>query len=129
MSLYTRSKNYYSESPADGTETGTTQITQTTDSGEYNFQPLQVYSQVVLEQNVLTPAVVSIGTNSPNYDNIVNAKSIGGAVGMIPLQIQSDLPQIGSMVDIKVKVNTACIPNPLTTPTLEFKIIIVGMDM
>ena len=129
MSLYTRSKIYYSESNADGTTTGTTLITQTTDSGEYNFQPLQAYAQVTQEQNVLTPAVVSVGTNSPNYDNIVSAKSIGGAVGMIPLQIEADLPKIGSEIDIKVKVNTACIPNPLTTPTLEFKVIILGMEM
>ena len=129
MSNYTRSKIYYSEGNADGTQTGTTQITQTTDSGEYNFQPLEVYVQVTQEQNVLTPAVVSIGTNNPDYNNIVSAKSIGGAVGMIPLQTESDLLQIGPETDIKVKVNTACIPVPTTTPTLEFRAIIVGMDI
>lgn len=129
MSNYTRSKIYYSEGNADGTQTGTTQITQTTDSGEYNFQPLEVYVQVTQEQNVLTPAVVSVGTNNPDYNNIVSAKSIGGAVGMIPLQVETDLPKIGAEVDIKVKVNTACIPVPATSPTLEFKIIVSGMDI
>ncbi len=129
MSLYTRSKIYYSESNADGTQTGTSLITQSTDSGEYNFQPLHVYAQVTQEQNVLTPAVVSVGTNDPDYNNIVSAKSIGGAVGMIPLQIESDLQKIGPEVDIKVKVNTACIPVPTTTPTLEFKIIVLGLEM
>jgi len=129
MSLYTRSKIYYSESNADGTQTGTTQITQTTDSGEYSFQPLQVYAQVTQEQNVLTPAEVSVGTNNPNYNNIVSAKPIGGAVGMIPLQIEANLPKIGGEVDLKVKVNTACIPVLATSPTLEFKIILSGLEM
>jgi hypothetical protein len=129
MSNYTRSKIYYSESNADGTQTGSTQITQTTDSGEYNFQPLQIFAQVTQEQNVLTPAVVSVGTNDPDYNNLVSAKSIGGAVGMVPLQIEGDLPKIGAEVDIKVKVNTACLPVVLTTPTLEFKIILSGLEM
>lgn len=129
MSLYTRSKIYYSESNADGTETGTTQITQTTDSGEYNFQPLEVYAQVTQEQNVLTPAVVSVGTNNPDYNNIVSAKSIGGAVGMIPLQVEGDLPQIPGETDIKVKVNSAAVPVPATSPTLEFRIILSGLEM
>lgn len=129
MSNYTRSKIYYSEGNADGTQTGTTHITQTTDSGEYNFQPLEVYVQVTQEQNVLTPAVVSIGTNNPDYNNIVSAKSIGGAVGMIPLQIQPNVEQVAGETDIKVKVNTACIEVPATTPTLEFRVIIVGMDI
>lgn len=129
MSLYTRSKIYYSESNADGTETGTTLITQTTDSGEYNFQPLEVYAQVTQEQNVLTPAVVSVGTNNPDYNNIVSAKSIGGAVGMIPLQVEGDLPQIPGETDIKVKVNSAAVPVPATSPTLEFRIILSGLEM
>ena len=129
MSLYTRSKIYYSESNADGAQTGTTQITQTTDSGEYNFQPLQVYAQVTQEQNVSTPAVVSVGTNDPDYNNIVNAESIGGALGMVPLPIEPNLLQVGAEIDIKVKVNTACIPVPSTVPTLEFRIILSGLEM
>lgn len=129
MPLYNRDKNYYSESNADGTATGTTLITQTSDSGEYNYQPFEVFAQVTQEQNVLTPAVVSVGTNDPDYNDIVSAQAIGGVVGCVRLQVVGDLPQIGPETDIKVKVNTACIPVIATTPTQLFKVIIRGMEM
>ncbi len=129
MSNYTRSKIYYSEGNADGTATGTTLLTQTTDSESLNFQALEAYVQVLEEENVLTPAVISVGTNDPNYNNIVSGKAIGGAVGILPLQIQLSPAQIPALTDIKIKVNTACIAVPLHTPTLNFKVIVSGMEL
>lgn len=127
-SNYSRSKIYYSPGDTDGTVTGTSEVTQTSE-GELSFQPFEAYVQVTAEENVLTPAVISIGTNSPNYNNIVSGKAIGGQVGILPLQVQVNLPVIEPETDIKVKVNTACVAVPLTTPTLLFKVFVSGMDV
>jgi hypothetical protein len=127
MSRYTRSKIYYSES-VDGTQTGTTLVTETTETEE-DFQPLEAYAHVVSEENVVTGAVVSIGTNDPHYNNIVNGKSIGGALGIVPLQVQLNLPRIAPGTEIKVKVTAACIGVPLTTPTLDFIAFVSGIDL
>lgn len=126
MSNYTRSKIYYSETAADGAQTGVSQVTDTT---EQNFQPLEAYAHIATEENVAIGAVVSIGTNEPDYNNIVSAKSIGGLLGFVPLQVQLNLPLIEPETDIKVKVNQACVPNLFTTPTLEFTVIVSGMDL
>lgn len=128
MSNYTRSIIYLSEGDADGAATGTTLVTQTRDSGEYNFQPLRVQARVTQAQNVLTPAVVSVGTNDPDYNNIVSAKSIGGVLGCISLLTEANVLTVDPETDMKVKVNTAAIPVALTTATLDFRLVIEGVE-
>lgn len=128
MSNYTRSIIYLSEGDADGAATGATLITQTRDSGEYNFQPFRVQVRIMQAQNVLTPAVVSVGTNDPDYNNIVSAKSVGGVLGCINLLTETNVLAVAGETDMKVKVNTAAIPVPLTTATLDFRIIIEGVE-
>jgi hypothetical protein len=129
MSYYTRTKLYLSEGNAHGAQAGVTLVTQTTDSGEYNFQPFAAYAVVTQEQNVQDPARVSIGTNTPDYNNIVNDKPIGSVVGMNELPVESNLPTIGPLTDINVVVTTPCVPLPEQIPTLDFKIVLAGLEM
>src|ERR1700760_17000 len=59
--------------------TGSTLIG-TTENGTETFYPLLAVSEVMSSNiSVLTvPAIISIGTNSPNYNNIVPATTLTG---------------------------------------------------
>jgi hypothetical protein len=120
---------YSSEGNADGTQMGSVLVTRTQDSGEYDYQPVHAFARVMQEQNVADPAVVSVGTNEPDYNNIVNAQPIGDAAGCIELPLVEDWPVIGPETDIFVKVETPCVAEPETIPTLEFRIVLVGANL
>src|SRR5687767_7732185 len=114
MSNYTRTIVYYSENNHDGTQTGATLITQTKE-GDLDLYVMGAAVAIVDEEHVLTPCVVSIGTNSPDYNNIVSVQSIGGISGCLPLPVINNNIQIPPETDIYLKVNTACIPELLQT--------------
>lgn len=128
MSNYTRTIVYYSEENHDGTQTGSTLITQTKDA-ELSLYVMGAAVAVIDEEHVLTPCIVSIGTNSPNYNNIVSAQGIGGISGCLPLPIINNNTQVPPATDIYLKVTTACVPELLQTATLDFKVMIEGIEL
>lgn len=130
MSNYTRNDlTYISETAIDGTATGTTLVTQTLNDPDLPFHPLQASVTIISQANILTPCVISVGTNSPNYNNIVNAQTIGSAVGLKLLQVATNAPTIPYATDIKCVVNTAAIPVPLQPASLTFKVAVFGFDV
>lgn len=119
----TRDIIYFSEAAHDGTATGDDYLTTVRPSGApVHSYPFVVMCHVIDEDNVLTPAVISVGTNSPNYNNIVNAQSVGGAVGVTVLPVVSQGVAIDPETDLRVNVVVAAIPTLLQTPTLNFKV-------
>lgn len=128
MSNFTRTLVYYSEQDHDGTVTGSSLVTQSKET-ELSLYIIGAAVAVTEEENVLTPCTISIGTNSPDYNNIVSAQVIGGIVGCLPLPVVSNNTQIPGQTDIYVKVNVACIPELLQTPTLNFKVMIEGIEL
>lgn len=131
MGTQTYSRTYFSDSPIDGTEIETSTVETTLTEGGVNrrFQTMVVQATAVESEHVLVGPVISIGTNSPNYNNIVSAKSIGGLVGgIISVAIQSDVPLLEEGTEIKCKVNTAAIPQLLQTATFTFKVTLFGID-
>lgn len=120
---------YISETEIDGTVAGTTDLTTTQDSTD-PFNPMVCVGIIKQEENVLVPCIISVGTNAPNYNNIVQSLTIGSGIGnIIQLSLASTYNQIPPNTLIKVKVNVAAIPVLLTTPISKFKIAIHGFDV
>lgn len=71
---------HYTSAEIDGSATGTFTVgTTVTDvTVVRNFHPLAVSVTLTDVNNVLTPAIFSIGTNSTAYDNIVALTATGG---------------------------------------------------
>lgn len=131
MATQTYSRTYTSDSAIDGTTqaTSTIETTLTEDGVDRRFQVLVVQGTTVEAEHVLTGPVISIGTNSPNYNNIVSSQSIGGVLGMIGgLTLSSDLEEIPEGTDIKCKVVTAATAVPLHSVTHTFKVTLFGID-
>lgn len=126
MSNYTGTHlTYYSETEIDGTVTGSTLVTTTAPPAQtYNLYPIKVFAKIDTTSGVITPAVVSVGTNSPDYNNIVQVKTIGNTAGDITLlDIIIDETVIPPSTPIYCKVNVACIG---TSPVSQFKIGVTG---
>jgi hypothetical protein len=92
----------------------------------------QFYHQLGIEVEIteqsgtqLTPAVLSIGDNASNYNNLVTAMSVGGALGDIiqPNLSNSRHPIARADGHVRVKVVTAATGIGLT---LKGKVIVSG---
>jgi hypothetical protein len=119
---------YISEEEIDGTQTGTFDVTTTQNEG-VPFHPLVVEVSVVEEEHVLTPCIISIGTNSPDFNNIVSSKSIGGILGLSILDLAPNAQSVPANTLIKGKVNVAAIPELFQTATQNFKVALMGFDV
>lgn len=129
MSNYTRTIVYASETAVDATVTGNTLITQTRDTGGPRFYSLDARVGTTQSVNVLTPAVISIGTNSPNFDNICAAQSVSGIDDTLAtFTMNSTFTGVPPLTDITVRVVTATIPVPTTTATHRFRVALVGIE-
>lgn len=129
MSNWTRNLiGYISETEIDGTVTGVTDLTTTQDEG-VPFHPLVGKAVIITQSNVLLPCTINVGTNSPNYDNIISGKPVGGPLSLALLELIEGSAQVPPNTLIKVKVVTACTPVPLTTPELSFKVGTMGFDV
>lgn len=94
------------------TSTGTSVI-HTSQSG-YDFQPITVSILTTGASGVVTPAIISIGTNSPNYNNIANNIIVGTSVDGITNLLTSSPVSIPPDTDIVMKVGTAAIATTCT---------------
>ena len=129
MSNYTRTIVYMSETTVDGTVTGNTLITQSRESQDDRFFALDVRAATTQAVNIQTPPTISIGTNFPALDNICSAQSISGSGGQLrTLTVNPSFTGVPQLTNIGVKVVTAAVPVPSTTPTLSFRIALVGLE-
>lgn len=133
MAHYTRSYIYHSETfQTDGTNTGNTFITNTFNPNAPGsvFVWYDVHVYIHEATNILTPALISVGYNSPNYNNIVSTQAVGGSLGLVKLLTvgtSGEIPHGETPTELYVKVNVAALGIPLTTPVLKFSILIEGV--
>lgn len=82
-----------------------------------------------LSDNVLLGPVISVGTNNPDYDNLVKLRSAGGILGLTALVLEPGRPVVPEGTTIKCKIVTAAIKlNPLADVTFDFKVVVSGFD-
>lgn len=121
---------YTSGQDVDGMTVGNYQIATTVNNaGHPNFHPLLVFSRTLQQANILTPATINIGTNSPNFNNIVNGRQLGGILGMISLPIVDGAAPVPLNTPIIARVSIAATPVLLTTGILNFRIALLGFDV
>lgn len=131
MSTGTACRTYVNDTPIDATTTGSTTVETTiTVSGvDRRFHCMLADATLAEVENMLTGPVISIGTNNPDYDDIVAAQSVGGVLGnIVALDISPDRQEIPEGTDIKCKVRTAATPVPLHSVTCSLKISLLGID-
>ena len=129
MSNYTRELVYLSETDVNGLSTGSVLLTTTRPSVDpVNFYTFDVRVLINQLNNVTGAPVISIGTNSPNFNNIVNQKSIGGGRGAAVLATVPVVTPIPPSTDIFVVVNTATTPSG-ANPQLTFKVTVIGLEI
>lgn len=130
MSNYTRTLVYLSEGThpegtVDCTQTGVTLLTRTRVSTDIQFHPLDVFIKVFGANGVTSPAVINIGTNSPDFNNIVDGQSIDGPNRTFNVTTAlAALNQLPIDVDININVVTAA-----TATSLNIRAGIIGVEV
>lgn len=117
---------YYESDEIDGKSTGTYDLETTVVEGGFTrtFCPFGAFVIITDVSGLVTPSVISIGTNASSYNNIVSASAVGAILDAVKLySLSTDLEQIGEGVDIKVKVTVAAIGT-----TCKFKVTVFGYD-
>lgn len=131
MSTGTACRTYVNDTPIDATSTGTHTIETTiAPTGvDRRFHCMLADATIADVDNMLAGPVISIGTNNPDYDDIVAAQSVGGLLGIInALDISPDRQEIPEGTDIKCKVRTAALAVPLHSVTCSLKISLLGIE-
>lgn len=89
------------------------------------FHPIVISIEVVEASGVTTPANISVGSNSPDFNNILAAATVG-SVGSTSLSIQNLFTagiKIPSSTDIKVKKTAQAVAT-----TLKFRVALFGSN-
>jgi len=98
---------YWMENDVDGKSLASTTIVNT---GDGEFHLMGIHVETTNASGVLTPALISVGTNSPNYDNLVALGTVGTLTDRnLFLSISSNNIRVPANTDIKVRVVTAAI--------------------
>jgi hypothetical protein len=126
MPNYNRTIIYLSEIDIDGTVGGVSFITRTRLSDGLVFQPIAAYIRVITAQNVNTSATISVGTNGPNFTNVLNGQVVAGQTGVIVADSLSRPRPLPDDTDINVNVT---VPATGTNPTLKFRVMILGVEV
>lgn len=132
MSNYNRSFFALSEFTVNGTVIGNTLLTRTRlTEGGLQFHPLTGFIKVINAANIQSGAVINIGTNSPNFNNIVNGLTLIGPARTlrIPDAALAVLQQLPIDTDINIRVVTAATPTPGQTVILTFRAGIEGLEL
>lgn len=131
MSSQNFCKAYFNDTPIDGTATGTATVeTTVTESGvDRRFHCMVADACIVEAEHMLSGPIISAGTNSPDYDDIISAQQISGLTGIISkLTLSPDRSEIPEGTEIKCKVRTAAIAVPLHSATCTIKLSLLGVD-
>lgn len=102
-----------------GTSTGNTTLC---NSESDEIHPFAINIETTSASGVVTPAIISIGTNSPNYNNIVSMTTVPTSAGTAKtVLLDSAYTVIPNSTDVVVKVGTAAIGT-----SQNFKVAILG---
>lgn len=118
----------YGADGIDGTAVGDATICTTIEDSEKNYYPAQV--QIILDtvSGLTTAPTISVGTNSPNYDNILSALSLDGLLSSAgtyiarAIGVTSTANAIGNGADIKARISVAA-----TATTYDVRVHIFGV--
>lgn len=120
---------FASDDPISGLSTSTTEIETVPNFSPFVticFIPQLVTVEIVERANLLTNAVINIGTNSPNYNNIASAQIVGGVLGSLQgLNVSTDMPKLEPGTVIYCKVTTAA--THLGSGECSFRPIVTGI--
>lgn len=122
---------YQSDSAIDGTAEATSTIETTLTESEFtrDFYLHGVSVLMTNVSNVFSAARVNIGTNDPNYNNMVANQPLGTATGLLlPLTLASGVGVVTEGTAIKCKVIQAA-EALMGSPTCEFNVIVHGHDL
>jgi hypothetical protein len=131
MSNYNRTFVALSEGNANGASVGNTLLTRTRIADGLQFHPLRAFIKVINAANIQNGAVINIGTNSPNFNNIVNGLTLIGPARTftVPAASMATLQQLAEDTDINIRVATAATPTAGQTVTLTFRAGIEGIEV
>lgn len=131
MATQTGSRAYAADSPQDGasTNTATVETTITQTGVDKRFECLIARAIIVESEHVAVGPVISIGANSPNYNDLVGAQVIGGIVGeVVELTLAGSIQELPEGTEIKCKVVTAAIPTLGHSATFTFRPVLFGIE-
>ena len=108
----------------DGKTTGNTAI-YTLEESALNFYPTQIIVRAVNITNAVIKPTISVGTNSPNYDNIATGSLLNTVTSLLGITTQpqsvSTSPALAGGTQIYARTSLAA-----TASTYTFKIDIAG---
>lgn len=122
---------WYESDEIDGASTGTHLLSTTVTEESFSriFMPFGAVVVMTDVDNLLTPALISVGKVPSAYNDIVAASLVGTVLGKIKLfSLAGDLELVDEGTDIKVKV-VAAATALLGAPTCKFKVIVFGRDI
>lgn len=122
---------YQSDSAIDGTTEATSAVETTLTESEFtrDFYLHGVSVLMTDVANMFSAARINVGTNNPNYNNMVANQPVGTATGLLlPLTLAAGVGVVTEGTDIKCKVVQEA-EALIGSPTCEFKIVIHGHDL
>ena len=98
--------------PIDGTSTGSTLIVE--DAGNVHLSPVLLTFETISVDSVTETAIVSVGTNYPNYDDILLARGINPVEGVIETVFLPSSLIFNTKPEVYVRVVRAATGSDLT---------------
>lgn len=119
---------YLSELNVNGVAVGNTLLTRTRLSeGALQFHTFQVFCKVISAANITVGATINVGTNSPNFNNIVNGQVVAGPARTFEITaLANPLTQLPVDTDIMVRVTNAATGGGAV---LTFRVAIIGLEV
>lgn len=128
MANYTRLLVYTSESNVNGVAVGNTLLTRTRVSeGGQQFNLFLAFCKIINAANISVGATFSVGTNSPNFNNIIPAQTMVGPIRTFQIATIAN-PQlaVAEDTDINIRVSVAATGGGAV---LTFRIALVGIEV
>lgn len=98
--------------------TGNTLLGQyTNEEHDVEMYPLLAGLSIIEQNGLTTPATVSIGTNSPNYDNILPAT----LVGLLNIPMTPQLANAAPVEDVDVYARVSIAAGGIVNPSLTIR--------
>jgi len=127
MSNYTRTLTYLSETSVNGVAVGNTLLTRSRDSVGIQFNVLRAYCKVISASGITSGCTFSVGTNSPNFDNIVPAQVMVGPIRTFQItSVANPMLPVGIDTDINIRVSVAATGG---APVLTFRMLLEGIEV
>ena len=108
---------FMNDTPMDGTSTGTAELSSFGANPDHILSPIAMIVETIEADTVSETAVISMGTNSPDYDNIVKAYAVNpvaGTVVSVPLGVAPLIFNNNTAFSLYARVRHAATATDLT---------------